>query len=63
MGAVFVDFFHFLLLFVTFFIACNFYKLLFTVETGVRFVTYTYDLATTPAGTGAGGCLTAKKGA
>jgi hypothetical protein len=26
-------------------------------------MTYTYDLATTPAGTGAGGCLTAKKGA
>jgi hypothetical protein len=24
---------------------------------------YTYNLATTPAGTGAGGCLTAKKGA
>jgi len=24
---------------------------------------YTYNMATTPAGTGAGGCLTAKKGA
>jgi hypothetical protein len=29
----------------------------------VSTTTYTYDLATTPAGTGAGGCLTAKKGA
>jgi len=41
-GAAFVNFFHFLLLFVTFFIACNFYKLLFIVETGVRFVTFCY---------------------
>ncbi len=29
-----------MLLFVTFFIARNFYKLLFTIETGVRFVTF-----------------------
>jgi hypothetical protein len=28
-----------------------------------KFLAYTYDLATTPAGTGAGGCLTVKKGA
>ncbi len=40
MGAVFVDFFHFLLLYVTFFTARNFYKLLFIAETGVRFVTF-----------------------
>jgi hypothetical protein len=39
-GAVFVDFFHILLLFVTFFTARNFYKLFFTAETGVRFVTF-----------------------
>ncbi len=32
--ALFVDLFHFLLLFVTFFITCNFCKLLFTVERG-----------------------------
>ncbi len=32
--AVFVDFFHFLLLFVTFFTARKFWKLLFTVERG-----------------------------
>ncbi len=32
--AVFVDFCHFLLLFVTFFTARNFYKLLFTTERG-----------------------------
>ncbi len=43
-GAVFVDLFHFLLLFVTFFIARNFYKLLFTAETGVKFVTFCYCL-------------------
>ncbi len=41
-GAVFVDFFHILLLFVTFFTAHNFYKLFFTAETGVRFVTFFY---------------------
>jgi hypothetical protein len=41
-GAVFVDLFHFLLLFVTFFTVRNFYKLLFTVETGVKFVTFCY---------------------
>ncbi len=39
-GAVFVDLFHFLLLFVTFFITCNFYKLLFTAETRVNFVIF-----------------------
>ncbi len=38
-GVVFVDLFHFLLLFVT---ACNFYKLLFIVEIGVKFVTFFY---------------------
>jgi hypothetical protein len=43
-GAVFVDLFHFLLLFVTFFIAHNFYKLLFIAETGVKFVTFCYCL-------------------
>jgi len=32
--ALFVDFFHFLLFLVTFFIARNFWKLLFTVERG-----------------------------
>jgi hypothetical protein len=32
--AVFVDLFHFLLLFVTFFIICNFCNLFFTVERG-----------------------------
>jgi hypothetical protein len=42
--AVFVDLFHFLLLFVTFFIARNFYKLFFTAETGVKFVTFCYCL-------------------
>jgi hypothetical protein len=41
-GAVFVDLFHFLLLFVTFFTVRNFYKLLFTVKTGVKFVTFCY---------------------
>ncbi len=40
MGAVFVDFFHFLLLYVTFFTTRNFYKLLFIAETRVRFVTF-----------------------
>jgi len=30
---------------------------------GVIIFPYTYDLTTMPAGTGAGGCLTAKKGA
>ncbi len=33
-GLFFVDFFHFLLFFVTFFIARNFYKLLFTAKRG-----------------------------
>jgi hypothetical protein len=33
-GAVFVDFFHFLLFFVTFFTACNFYKLFFLLKQG-----------------------------
>jgi hypothetical protein len=41
-GAVFVDFFHFLGLFGSFFTPRNFYKLLFTVETGVRFVIFCY---------------------
>jgi len=41
-GAVFVDLFHFLLLFVTFFIVCNFYKLLFIAKTWVKFVTFCY---------------------
>ncbi len=39
-GAVFVDLFHFLLLFVTFFTVRKFYKLLFIAETGVKFVTF-----------------------
>ncbi len=39
-GAVFVDLFHFLLLFVIFFIVRNFYKLLFIAKTGVKFVTF-----------------------
>jgi hypothetical protein len=38
-GAIFVDLFHFLLLFVT---VRNFYKLLFTVETRVKFVIFCY---------------------
>jgi hypothetical protein len=41
-GAFFVDLFHFLLLFVTFFTARKFYKLLFTAKTGVKFVTFCY---------------------
>jgi hypothetical protein len=41
-GAVFVDLFHFLLLFVIFFIVRNFYKLLFTAKTGVKFITFYY---------------------
>ncbi len=41
-GAFFVDIFHFLLLFVTFFIARKFYKLFFTAETGVKFVIFCY---------------------
>ncbi len=40
MGGCFFYFFHFLLLFVTFFTAHNFYKFLFTVETRVKFVTF-----------------------
>jgi hypothetical protein len=40
--AIFVDFFHFYLLLLTFFTARNFYKLFFTTETGVRFVTFYY---------------------
>jgi hypothetical protein len=39
----FFDFFHFLLLFVTFFTACNFCKLLFIIE-GSLFVTFFYCL-------------------
>jgi len=38
--AIFLDLFHFLLLFVTFFTAHKFYKLLLTTETGVKFVTF-----------------------
>ncbi len=45
-GVVFVDLFHFLLLFVTFFTAHNFYKLLFTAEIGVKFVTFFNFLTT-----------------
>ncbi len=41
-GAFFVDIFHFLLLFVTFFTARKFYKLLFPAKTGVKFVTFCY---------------------
>jgi hypothetical protein len=41
-GAFFVDLFHFLLLFVTFFTARKFYKLFFTAKTGVKFVTFCY---------------------
>jgi len=41
-GAVFVDLFHFLILFVTFFTARKFYKLLFTTETWVKFITFCY---------------------
>ncbi len=39
-GAVFFYFFHFLLFFVTFYTARNFYKFLFTAETWVKFVTF-----------------------